>query len=100
MAPVARRGELEQTWITGTFVIDETSVLHSRLVVATLTLHAARSDSNDRSAPSAPTAWNRLCKMLGGDSARITLAGRKLVSSLLLDGPDDRRRSGLGNAGS
>ena len=76
VAPVADRGGLEQTWITGTFVVDPDIRAALPSGVASLRLHAVRRNPKMPAAPSAPESWNLLCEMLGdGNSARITIPG-------------------------
>jgi hypothetical protein len=74
VAPVATRGGLKQTWITGTLAMDDDLQAHLPSGVATIKLHAVPPVEQRRSAPSAPQAWNMLCRMLGdGTTAEVTL---------------------------
>lgn len=74
VAPVADRGGLAQTWITGTFVVDSDIRAALPTGLATLTLHAVKADSSQPSRSAAPPGWNLLCGILGdGQEARVTL---------------------------
>jgi hypothetical protein len=72
VAPVVDR-ELDLTWITGRFRVDDDLRAALPFGTATLTLHAIPSRGTRRTAPSAPAAWNLLCDVLGdGRQATIT----------------------------
>jgi hypothetical protein len=73
VAPIGNR-DLDKTWVTGTFSLDDSVRFALPDGMATLTLHAAPPRPSDPSAPSAPAAWNLLCEVLGdGEPAEIKL---------------------------
>ena len=77
VAPVAERGTLEPSWVTGTVSVDPDMRVALPTGIATLTLHAVRNHAGgSRARSTAPRAWNQLCEMLGdGHEARLTAAG-------------------------
>jgi hypothetical protein len=73
VAPVVDR-QLEETWVSGKFVVDPDIRAALPSGVAELTLHALPSSSRRDATAIAPAAWNRLCQMLGdGRRARVSL---------------------------
>jgi hypothetical protein len=74
VAPVAVRGELRSTWITGSMVLDDDVRADLPAGVARLTLHSVESDEKSPTAAAASPAWNTLVQLLGGGSqAEVTL---------------------------
>jgi hypothetical protein len=74
VAPVVDRN-LELTWITSTFTVEDDLRAAMPIGTATLTLHEVPRDDARRAAPSAPAAWNLLCKMLGDGRQATTTFG-------------------------
>jgi hypothetical protein len=58
VSPVSSRGDMEKTWISGTFKLDDDVQIARPSGLVRLTAHPQ---------PNAPKHWNVLCKMLGGD---------------------------------
>ena len=97
VTPVGDRPDLPRAWITGTFLLDPQIAFGLPFGVANLTMFSVAASRQGVATPSAPEAWNNLCR----DDRRWadredTARDRRLVSIALLDGTDDRRRSGLG----